>query len=95
MIDRITTDLQHRVIEAAKAMRKEDGCDMTFEQCLQHQAELNIRSHPNLHWHVGEKNGAWTFDVWWDPGDVPDEPRSNSCGIIASPADARVAKGFA
>lgn len=70
---RMAADLQHRVIEQAKASYKREGCDMTFEGCLAFHAERMVPAEQDMHWLIGERNGVWTLDVWWEPADGPDE----------------------
>ncbi len=55
-------ELQHAVIEQAKASYKADGCGMTFDECLAFHAESMVKA-PFLWW-TGTRNGVWALDVW-------------------------------
>lgn len=55
-------ELQHAVIEQAKASYAAPSCDMPFDECLAFHAESMVQ--PPYRWLVGERNNVWVLDVW-------------------------------
>lgn len=69
---RMAMDLEHRVIEAAKAAHRDaTSSDMTFEQHLAEQARLMVHERDGMLFWIGVRNGVWAFDVWHEQDECP------------------------
>jgi hypothetical protein len=58
------SELNHRIVEAAKAARKSaEGGDVAFTDLLRDKAQEMCPV--DVGYEVAERNGGWALDLWW------------------------------
>jgi hypothetical protein len=58
------SEMNHRIVEAAKAARKSvEAADVTFTDLLHDKAREMCPI--DVGYEVAERNGGWALDLWW------------------------------